>query len=209
MSELFCHQSSRWLGLARDHLATLSQDINAFVKDALSHIVRDPEVLADLLDLVGTALSRRKVEAEAELEKLHQDEKQQPITYNHYYTDNVQKARLDSTRELIKKAMSEAKDHDWNGKFHVSNNQVDAEKLLASLQNRVIVNMDKSACAEAVAGLEAYYKVLIEPQRTCALLIKIGCDKNVRRQRLQTSCRKAPSAAPARDLLSGGCCRHE
>jgi len=165
---LFYHQSSRWLGIAKGHLTTLSQEIDAFVENALGHIVSDSDVFSDLMDLASAALRQRKIEAETELERLHQDEKQQPITYNHYYTDNVQQGRLNLTRELIKKAMSEAKEQDWNGKFHVSNNQVDAEKLLASLQSRIIVNMDKSACTEALAGLEAYYKVYDNPSiREC------------------------------------------
>ncbi len=55
--------------------------------------------------------------------------------------------------------MVEVTTQDWNGKLHVSNNVVDAEKLVASLQKRIIVDMDAQACAEALAGLLAYYKV--------------------------------------------------
>ncbi|KAK1092611.1 hypothetical protein LTR48_004007 [Friedmanniomyces endolithicus] len=36
---------------------------------------------------------------------LAESEQQQPITYNHYYTDNVQKSRLDSTQKTIERAM--------------------------------------------------------------------------------------------------------
>jgi hypothetical protein len=131
------------------------------VKDALSHVVKDEQVLAGLMEIANAPLQNNKSKAKEELENLRRDEMQQPITYNHYYTDNVQKSRQDSTRKLIRKAMNETKEQDWNGKFHVSNNQVDADKLLASLQNRIIVNMDAQACAEALAGLEAYYKVML------------------------------------------------
>ena len=107
------------------------------------------------------SLLKNKHEAEEELSRLCEDEKQQPITYNHYYSDNVQNARQDSTRKLVKKAMNEASAQDWNGKLHVSNNSVDAEKLLASLQRRITVDMDAQACTEALAGLSAYYKVTV------------------------------------------------
>ena len=50
-------------------------------------------------------------------------------------------------------------DDDFNGKLHVSNTLPDMDRLLASLQKRVVVNMDDHACAEALAGLNAYYKV--------------------------------------------------
>jgi len=55
--------------------------------------------------------------------------------------------------------MDEARREDWNGRFHISNTQVDAEKLLTSLQSRIIINLDSQACAEALAGHDAYYKV--------------------------------------------------
>ena len=55
--------------------------------------------------------------------------------------------------------MNDVTAQDWNGKLHGSNNAVDAEKLLASLQKRIIVNMDEQACTEVLAALLAYYKV--------------------------------------------------
>ena len=56
--------------------------------------------------------------------------------------------------------MNEASDKDWNGRFHISNNSVDAEKLVASLQRPIIVDMDAQACTEALVWLSAYYKVI-------------------------------------------------
>ena len=55
--------------------------------------------------------------------------------------------------------MDETTSQDWNGKLHVSNNDVDPARLLESLQKRINVDMDGQACAEALAGLKAYYKV--------------------------------------------------
>ncbi|KFY61302.1 hypothetical protein V496_05072 [Pseudogymnoascus sp. VKM F-4515 (FW-2607)] len=97
-----------------------------------------------------------------ELQKIIDDEKRQPITYNHYYTDNIQNARHESLKKAIQKAMKVVVDEDWHGKFHISNNQLDSEKLLTSLQKRVVVNMDDQACSEALAGLAAYYKVALK-----------------------------------------------
>lgn len=129
------------------------------MKAALRHITIDESVLVELEDITNITMQIRKEAADSELEQLRKDERQQPITYNHYYTDNVQNARQDATRKMIRKAMDETKAHDWNGKLHISNNAIDAEKLLASLQKHVIVNMEGQACAEALAGLQAYYKV--------------------------------------------------
>lgn len=129
-----------------------------FMESGLRHIIYDERIFSDLLEIILASLQTSQKNAEEELNRLWQDEKQQPITYNHYYTDNVQKSRQSTTRQMIRKAMDGAK-QEWGGRFHISNNQVDAEKLLASLQSRITVDMDKQACSEALAGLNAYYKV--------------------------------------------------
>jgi polysaccharide deacetylase 2 family uncharacterized protein YibQ len=103
-----------------------------------------------------------------ELKKIIADEKLQPITYNHYYTDNIQKARQESLKKSIHQAMRGVINDDFNGKLHVSNTLSDMDKLLASLQRRVIVNMDDQACAEALAGLNSYYKVRHDPSAISA-----------------------------------------
>ena len=167
LSDLFHIQSSRWRNMAGKHLDAFSDTIEDFVEAALAHITPDRRIWDKLWERLRAAVLENKHRAEEELSRLHEDEKQQPITYNHYYTDNVQNARQDSTRKLIKNAMNEASAQDWNGKLHVSNNSVDAEKLLASLQKRIVVNMDAQACTEALSGLSAYYKVIIISSVEC------------------------------------------
>jgi hypothetical protein len=101
----------------------------------------------------------KKRAAAEELKSLVEDEKRQPITYNHYYTDNIQNARQDSMKNSIQAAMQSVVENDLNGELHVSNTAMDSGKFLASLQKWVIVDMDDQACSEAQAGLKAYYKV--------------------------------------------------
>ncbi len=159
LSELFQVQSSRWPQIAEEHLSNIYDKLVGFVKQSLSHITKDERILAELLEITEIPLQTSRQNAEEELRKLCGDERQQPITYNHYYNDNVQKTRLDSIQNMINNAMNQANANEWNGRLHISNNNVDAERLLASLQKRVVVDMDKQACAEALAGLSAYYKV--------------------------------------------------
>ncbi|KAI4271952.1 MAG: hypothetical protein L6R38_006737 [Xanthoria sp. 2 TBL-2021] len=160
LSELFYIQSSRWYQIAKDHLNSVHKVIVGFVKSRLRHIIHDERIFSDLLEIIIASLQTSQKNAEEELNKLWQDEKQQPITYNHYYTDNVQKSRQDTTRQMIRKAMEGAR-QEWGGRFYISNNQIDAGKLLASLQSHVTVDMDKQACSKALAGLNAYYKVAL------------------------------------------------
>ncbi|KAK0860499.1 hypothetical protein LTR87_017283 [Friedmanniomyces endolithicus] len=110
-------------------------------------------------DKVAQHLSGQMSTASAELEVLIEDERQQPITFNHYYTDNVQKARQSDSQDLISTVIQDAANNDYGGALHTSNNGIDMQRLIKALQRRVIVDIDKQACAEARAGLDAYYKV--------------------------------------------------
>lgn len=59
-------------------------------------------------------------EAEKELGHFLEDERQQPITYNHYYTDNIQEAKQDASRDSIHKIVKDTADEDFHGARHIS-----------------------------------------------------------------------------------------
>ena len=50
-------------------------------------------------------------------------------------------------------------DDEFHGAMHISNNGVDLKRLVSASQKRVIVDMDKQACSEVRAVLDAHYKV--------------------------------------------------
>lgn len=158
LAELYHEQSSRWAGIAENHIAKLFEITTDFVDGAMDHVVHEENMRREIILLANNRLEEGKMLANDELQKLLTDERRQPITYNHYYTDNIQNARESSMKEAMQKAMRAAVEKDWHGKFHVSNTPLELEKVLASLQKRVIVNMDDQACAEAMGGLQAYYK---------------------------------------------------
>ncbi|CZS94323.1 related to dynamin GTPase [Rhynchosporium graminicola] len=158
LAELYHEQSSRWAGIAENHVKKLFDITTEFVDGAMDHVVHEENMRREIILLANTRLEEGKALANEELQKLLADEKRQPITYNHYYTDNIQSARESSMKDAMQIAMRAAVEKDWNGKFHVSNTPLELEKVLTSLQKRVIVNMDDQACAEAMGGLQAYYK---------------------------------------------------
>ncbi len=89
MSDLFHIQASRWKTIAAEHLETFSDSIDEFVQAAISHIIQEGQIRSKLWDRSKLSLQESKEAAEEELSRLCEDEKQQPITYNHYYSDNV------------------------------------------------------------------------------------------------------------------------
>ncbi|KAF3006090.1 hypothetical protein E8E13_011116 [Curvularia kusanoi] len=159
LSELFHEQSSRWGDISRDHLRKVSSLVNSFVGAVLDHIIVDEEVRSSVQGRIRQSLDSDLEKARNELRNLLSDEAAHPITYNHYYTDNIQNARADAAKRHLQASMDHAVANDWGGKLHVSNTQVDLKKLCSSLKNRVIVDMTEQACEESLEALNAYYKV--------------------------------------------------
>ncbi|KFY02398.1 hypothetical protein V494_00073 [Pseudogymnoascus sp. VKM F-4513 (FW-928)] len=161
LSELYHEQSSRWTLTASAHLTSVLAATASFVDMVLDCIVVEEDVKSRIREIIQSKFEIQKLAAAKELEMLIKDEKRQPITYNHYYTDNIQNARHDAVKGNIQKAMQSV-EYDQNGKLHACKTAMDSMKLITSLQNRVIVNMDDQACSEALAGLNAYYKVAMK-----------------------------------------------
>lgn len=81
-----------------------------------------------------------------------------PITYNHYLTDNVQKAQADRYRRSIEKALKDifgvSRIEDKTTYHHIS-----PLKLLKVLNQRTEVDIERYASDVAVDYMEVYYKV--------------------------------------------------
>jgi hypothetical protein len=159
LAELFHFQSKRWRQLASDHIELVYNELKSFITGLAKHINQEERITLEISKQVNEHLATHMGDAEKELLILVEDEQQQPITYNHYFTDNVQKARQNASRDLINKIVKDTADDDSHGAMHISNNGIDVKRLVSALQKRVIVDMDEQACSEVRAGLDAYYKV--------------------------------------------------
>jgi hypothetical protein len=81
-----------------------------------------------------------------------------PITYNHYLTDNVQKAQADRRRRQIEGRLKQLCSLSTipSGVFNYS---LDMNVLLDDLADKTEPDMDTYSCSMAVDTMEAYYKV--------------------------------------------------
>ena len=152
--------------MASKHVEAVFRQLRVFIESLANHISDEERIVLAVKEQVDQRLADYMSKAEAELATLLDDERQQPITYNHYYTDNVQKSRQADARELISDIMQETAANEWNGALHISNNGEDVTRLINALQQRVEVDMDEQACAEARAGLSAYYKVIHQAHKS-------------------------------------------
>lgn len=157
LSSIFHEQASRWADIATDHVNQVSALVTDFVRGALEHVIDDQQLRRQVFGILRSRLESNEGEAHRELRKLLDDEKGSPVTYNHYYTDNIQKSRLDQMRGQLQTIHESVVAE--RGKFHVSNTPEDIDQLVASCQRHVQVNMDEQACSEALTALDAYYKV--------------------------------------------------
>jgi len=166
LAELFHFQSKRWKQMAGDHIKLIHRALKSFITALLEHITDEEQISLEIKSQVHQRLTTHMNEAEKELQILIDDEHQQPITYNHYYTDNVQNARQKASHDLISKILKDTTGGDLNGAVDTKKSGVDAkktgvdvERLVNALQKHVTVDMDEQACSEVRVGLDAYYKV--------------------------------------------------
>lgn len=146
-----------WPLFAEVHLDEVHSKIYAFIQKTIEHFNIEDYVLREIEDRMAVKLEENKTKVDEELAKLVAEEKQHPITYNHYYTDNVQKSRLKAVKEMMEKAVQKV---DTNtASFGGQAISLTPEALIASLHDKIIVDMDERACSEALVDLEAYYKV--------------------------------------------------
>ena len=154
---MFLEQSSRWLPIAKSHLDKVIAVVSKWLRRAVARILPEDKLGQDVLAICTQWIDEASACAFMELAKLQEDERRQPITYNHYYTHNVQKSRHDFLREAVESAIKETASSDYLGKLHVSNSPSELDRFLGAMKRKINVDMDEQACTEALAGLDAYY----------------------------------------------------
>ncbi|KAG9240272.1 dynamin GTPase [Calycina marina] len=162
LSKLFHEQSSRWPKIAHNHVTELFQLITNFVEKVIGLVIDEDDMRREIQVLLVGKLDIAMHCGNEELQKLLVDERRQPITYNHYYTDNIQSARNAKMEKAVEKAMEGAIAAASDKMYYVCNSKPELDNLIGSLQTRMIVNMDDQACAESLSGLNAYYKVAMK-----------------------------------------------
>ncbi|KAL9099779.1 MAG: hypothetical protein Q9163_004766 [Psora crenata] len=116
------------------------------------------EVINPTMERYGQALEMKVAEVMEPHQKGH------PITYNHYFTESIQKAREEHARkEQAQQLNAFFGKPDEKGSFQIKPTQgLSTENLLDALNKRTEADMDRYACSEAVDCMNAYYKVALK-----------------------------------------------
>ncbi|CAK7202892.1 hypothetical protein SEUCBS139899_005619 [Sporothrix eucalyptigena] len=155
VSDLFRDQCRKWGGLASTCVDSIVGSAFWLISDALDHIA-----VKDTADKIMRFSINPKM-AEFKEEMLHQmqtileqHDKGHPITYNHYLTTNVQKARNDRQKERLRLAI---------GSFVGSHlTQESVTTIVKRLVPDIEEDMVRVAASDAIDFMEAYYKVALK-----------------------------------------------
>jgi len=184
ITALFREQSSPWPSIARKHAQSIFEMVKNSIILTLDYTCDKSTRRGVLSHIIKPALAKIKQGFDEAVEKtLYQHMHGFPLTYNHYLTENLQKARMDHTKEHMAELLEsyfgvdprENSDDPYTGK--INTNLTTLLHHLIKHQNEA--NMEDVAAKEALYVMEAYYKVSGRPcLSTTLLLTQVRLRKN-------------------------------
>ena len=147
---IFQEQSKKWDGLALTYISDVIRVIHSFTNDLLSALCPDWRVRSNLWTLITDELLERYKKAMSHTHFiLNVERKGTPLTTNHYFNDNLQKARAERLKSALKGQAVAVK----FGNEHRDMVKVDA--VVSSVQ---MGNIEHTV-EDIHAILKSYYKV--------------------------------------------------
>lgn len=164
VGELFHEQAKHWEELARNHLRDICNAVRAFLELAVTYLTDEITSEAILRELLDPLIDEKTNSLDPKLDEiLAPHQKGHPITYNHYFTDTVQKTREERLEKDIETRLLKflgLLGHDV-GKEEINMKNIKKSKLVSALSSRDRKSMDTYASSEVLDCMEAYYKVLV------------------------------------------------
>lgn len=166
IGELYWEQTEKWQAFAERHVDVCAQFCKKFFDILLSEkCPKDVQARLREFQIADTLKLRRKL-AYDEVQKLMADNRDFPTTYNHYYTDTIQKQGRDRAEKTLSDAIASATTTDVNNGcqsgLHTSTN-IDIPSVIAKVHPKVDQDMLHWSCEHVLDCLLAMYKVDIQP----------------------------------------------
>jgi GTPase SAR1 family protein len=157
VGELFRDQSIPWEKIARQHVEEIWEASKVFLERLLDAITDQETLVALFTHWIDRALNERVKNANQALDRLLTDRDRHPITYNHYYIENLQQVRHErQIKELERKIRIFTK---ATSDFIPDKQYISISGLAKSLSTYSENDMDAFACSELLDSMQAYYKV--------------------------------------------------
>jgi GTPase SAR1 family protein len=161
IGELFHEQASPWRALATEHLEQVWKATKVFLENAIKSLT-DPCTYDALFRYwIDVILEEKLQRARKTLDRLMEDCDKHPITYNHYFIENLQNTVQKRREEEVSKRLKEFFSQKYtDGRDQVYQATFSFKSLVASLSLQTEADTDTYACIEILDRMEAYYKVL-------------------------------------------------
>ena len=173
---LFRLQIAPWEGLVKEHMEAVLGSVKTFLQTVVVHLADDSTADGILREIIEPQMDQARNKVKEKIDDLLQPHLQgHPITYNHYFTDNIQKAREQLANkdiiERLQKFFAKASSGNSIATFpSVSMNanlssitpNVNISTIANCLTSKTEADMDRYACSEVLVTMEAYYKVAMK-----------------------------------------------
>ncbi|KAK0647299.1 Interferon-induced GTP-binding protein Mx [Lasiodiplodia hormozganensis] len=155
LKELYWEQTANWKTITLTYIDILSDYIQRFSKTLVQHTM--PADVAERIwdHRIFPRLALQKKNAVTELERIMEDnDNRAPMTYNHYYTDTIQKLRHQKLMAKVKRVVDSMSPNATG-----SGKSINAELFLKTIDQKFIEpDMEKFAAEEVLDCLMALYK---------------------------------------------------
>ncbi|OXV05778.1 hypothetical protein Egran_06454 [Elaphomyces granulatus] len=162
VADLFLEQSAPWEEITQSHVEKVWKAAEEFISLTTAYVA-DPATAKALFQKVfQPALNQRMDCLKAKTAELLTPHKtSHPITYNHYFTETLQKVHSkwceDEYTEIIQNFLEvPSLESVYLGSYK------DFRPLVTALMRRPEPDMNRFACSEALDCMEAYYKVALK-----------------------------------------------
>lgn len=161
IGDLFYEQSKPWTELVEQHTSTVLNATRTALNAILDHISDETTGQGLLRYIINPKMDALQQDLEAKVDSILEPHKRgHPITYNHYFTDNIQKAKAQHRKDTLTEQLESFFGVDIKrGDTKVKDRSFDVKSLLDHLGQGTETDMDRYACSEAIDCMQAYYKV--------------------------------------------------
>jgi Dynamin central region/Dynamin family len=167
LPSLFQEQSRNWGCLAKKYICDIIYLVHDFINQLLVDVCPDERVRANLLSILTDTLMNQYNQAIAHVDFiLHVEHSGTALTTNHYFSDNLEKSRLDRVKKALKKQHGNGQS--FTG--YTNNQQVSLEDALSPMS----MSNHEHTVRDIHDILNAYYKVA--RKRFVDTVCMQGCD---------------------------------
>lgn len=157
IGEMFSTQCQPWADLAQQYVVSVFSSVRMTLLAALKYAADDETAERLKLELIEPKINDLEASVESKLaELLEPHNKGHPVTYNHYFTENIQKAQQARHERKLRSTVEAF--------FEPSSTKLTKKEfvpadLFSALTRSTQPNMESYASTLAIDMMEAYYKV--------------------------------------------------